>query len=311
MVKMANRYGVKEFGDASQLHAQQQALPDLAPEQVMIRVISSSVNPIDIKTRQGLGYVAAQKAPGAFLPLGYDVYGEVIAVAEESSSFAVGDEVIGMVGFAQHPGCYADYVIADHHELVKVDTQQQPDIAGLCLAGLTAKQALDRFEDKSKPLFIVAPTGGVGHLAVQLAQLQGREVIAVSRRPEHELLNSLGVKAITYDSFWQQQQQGDLLDLIGDKIAIQCLSALQAGSQVITIPSNTSAAVCERAAALGIDCQGMLVQSNQDDLKYLYHAYQTGKIKVMVSHYFALDELQRAHQCVESGAHYAKVILKA
>lgn len=311
MINKSTTYGIYEFGDRNQLCSTTISLPALSSGQVRIKVNSTSINPIEVKTRQGLGYVAAQKSADAFLPLGYDLYGEVVEVYGPDSQFKVGDLVIGMIGFASNPGTYSDYVVALEPELIKVSLQENPDIAGLCLAGLTAKQALDKFSNHNRPLYVLAPTGGVGHLAVQLAQLEGRKVVAVSTRPEHELLSKLKVTAISYDEFYQHQVECDLLDLIGGDIALQCVDSMKPDSHLVTIPSVTKEMVCERATTRGVRAEGMLVASNLDDLKYLYQAYQAGKISINVSHYFAMADIALAHHCMESGKHVGKVIIKA
>ncbi|MEJ6473356.1 zinc-binding dehydrogenase [Pseudoalteromonas piscicida] len=311
MINEATTYGVYEFGDNTQLCCVTRACPPLSAAQVRVKVLSTSVNPIEVKTRQGLGYVAAQKDADAFLPLGYDLYGEVVEVFASHSQFQVGQHVIGMVGFASNPGTYSDYITANEAELLAVSVQENDAVSGLCLAGLTAKQALDKFTDTERPLYILAPTGGVGHLAIQLAQLQGRKVVAVSTRPEHSLLAELKVTAISYDDFYQRQQQCDLLDLIGGDIALQCLTALSPGSHLVTIPTVTKEKVCEQAIAGGVTAEGMLVAANLDDLKYLYQAYQAGKISINVSHYFALADIALAHSCMENAEHVGKVIIKA
>lgn len=311
MINESTTYGVYEFGDSTQLCPLTRTLPVLSNGQVMVRVLSTSVNPIELKTRQGLGYVAAQKEAGTFLPLGYDLFGEVVGVSDSGTQLQVGQHVIGMVGFANNPGTYSDYVVANETELLAVSAQENLAISGLCLAGLTAKQALDKFSQYERPLYVLAPTGGVGHLAIQLAQLQGRNVVAVSTRPEHPLLAQLNVTAISYDEFYQCDVECDLLDLIGGEIALQCLNALHSGSQLVTVPSVTKALICEQATIKGITAQGMLVAPDLDDLKHLYQAYQAGKININVSHYFDLADIALAHTYMENAQHVGKVIIKA
>ncbi len=103
MINKSTTYGIYEFGDSNQLCSTTISLPALTSGLVRIKVNSTSINPIEVKTRQGFGYVAAQKSADAFLPLGYDLYGEVVEVYGPDNQFKVGDLVIGMIGFASNP----------------------------------------------------------------------------------------------------------------------------------------------------------------------------------------------------------------
>ncbi|WP_440053599.1 NADP-dependent oxidoreductase [Pseudoalteromonas sp. T1lg65] len=304
-------YGVYEFGDEGQLEVIQKVIPELTHGQVLLRVFSTSVNPIDIKTRQGLGYVAANKQPSAFLPLGYDVYGEVLAVADKDSGISVGQHVIGMVGFANSPGTYSDYHVVSESQVMPVAPQQKEEIAGLCLAGLTAKQAIDKFAQSDKPLLVSAATGGVGHLAIQIAKLYGKRVVALTSRKTHPLLAQLDIDVMDYEQLARQQIDADLLDLVGGEIACSVLSRLKENARIVTIPSVTKELVCQAAEQYGHHCEGMLVHSNIEDLKYLYERYSIGKIQLAVSHTFTLEEIATAHRFMNSATHFGKVIVKA
>lgn len=312
MSLMNKQYGVRDFGNEAQIVAHQSEFKDLANNALRVKVISSSVNPIDIKTRKGLGYVAAAKPEQAFLPLGYDLYGEVIACGERTGTVSVGQHVIGMVGFAATPGCYADYVDVSEDEIIVIDTEQKLEVAGLCLAGLTALQALNTLPlDTNKTLYINAPTGGVGHLALQLAKMQSRPVVALSNRPEHALLAKLHVEAMSYTDFLDKPRSGQLLDLVGGETALSLLDNLAPGSEVVTVPTITKDSVCEKATQLGISAAGMLVSSNKDDLMYLYKAYKDNKLIVHVEKQFALNEIGDAHRFMETQPYSGKVIITA
>ena len=89
------------------------SLAPLSPSQVLIRVLSSSVNPIDVKTRTGIGFVAKNKQAGVFLPLGYDVYGIIERVGDAIVKSICGKYATGMVGFAKRPSSYSEFVIAE------------------------------------------------------------------------------------------------------------------------------------------------------------------------------------------------------
>ena len=309
---MATRlvYGIEQFGGEENLISRQCNSDVLDKDAVRVKVFASSVNPIDIKTRMGLGFVAAQKAPEQFMGLGYDVYGQVEAIGENITRCHVGQFVIGMIGFASHPGCYAQQVDASEEQLIVLDEKEKPAIAGLCLSGLTALQSLALLAvNPTKPLFINAPTGGVGHLAVQLAKEQGRNVIVLSNRPEHPLLKTLDVPAMNYKDFYQGSHDGQLLDLVGGETAMEIVSHLKPGADIVTVPTISKDRVVSYSSERGMNAQGMIVKASCDDLNKLYQAYRSGKLDVHVDQQFALSDVVQAHRYMQSGMHCGKVIL--
>ncbi|MBQ4877421.1 NADP-dependent oxidoreductase [Pseudoalteromonas luteoviolacea] len=311
MNKNYKQAGVVNFGTADRLQIRSLPQPTLERGQVFIRITSSSINPIDVKTRAGLGYVAQSKQDGAFLPLGYDVLGIIEEVSEGVNNLAVGDTVLGMVGFPSTPGCYASHVIVESEEIIVVDSKVSDEFAGLSLAGLTALQSLNKLNANAGTLFINAPTGGVGHLAIQLAVLNGFDVVAVTTRKA--LIESLNfdVATMSYEEFFDQPQSGQLLDLVGGELACKMLSHMEAGTSFVTVPSITKDAVIEHGASFGAQGDGILVQANPKHLNELYKAVATQRVKLVASKKFKLDEVALAHKYVEQGEHFGKVIIVA
>ncbi|KZN54140.1 NADP-dependent oxidoreductase [Pseudoalteromonas luteoviolacea] len=311
MNKNYKQAGVVNFGTADRLQIRSLPQPTLERGQVFIRITSSSINPIDVKTRAGLGYVAQSKQDGAFLPLGYDVLGIIEEVSEGVNNLAVGDTVLGMVGFPSTPGCYASHVIVESEEIIVVDSKVSDEFAGLSLAGLTALQSLNKLNANAGTLFINAPTGGVGHLAIQLAVLNGFDVVAVTTRKA--LIESLNfdVATMSYEEFFDQPQSGQLLDLVGGELACKMLSHMGAGTSFVTVPSITKDAVIEHGASFGAQGDGILVQANPKHLNELYKAVATQRVKLVASKKFKLDEVALAHKYVEQGEHFGKVIIVA
>ncbi|KZN62723.1 hypothetical protein N473_19045 [Pseudoalteromonas luteoviolacea CPMOR-1] len=311
MDKNYKQAGVVHFGPADTLEIKHIPKPVLEHGQVFIRITSSSINPIDVKTRCGLGYVAQAKADDAFLPLGYDVLGVVEAVGEGVSDLAVGETVMGMVGFPQTPGCYATHVTAHREELIAIDAKVSEDLAGLSLAGLTALQSLEKLDVNAGTLFINAPTGGVGHLALQLAALKGFDIVAVTTRKALIASLNFNVTVMSYEEFFSESRSGQLLDLVGGELACKMLSNLMADTKFVTVPSITKDAVIKHGESLGAQGEGILVQTNPNHLNELYKTVVTQQVHLVVSKKFKLDEIALAHKYVEQGEHFGKVIIVA
>lgn len=307
-------YGITEFGSANVIEMQQMELKGVQTGYVRVKVLSTSVNPIDVKTRAGLGFVAAAKQARDFLGLGYDLYGEVVAASSEHQD-KIGKYAVGMVGFPSAPGCYATYRDASADELVFIDSVKA-DLAlgGLSLAGLTAMQALDKLAGFDT-VYVLAPTGGVGHLAVQLGVLAGKQIIAVSTRPQHPELVALAekhnVQVISYDDFFADKVFGSCIDLVGGEVGKKVLANFEAGSKIITVPTITKDMLVEFGASSGVEVEGVVVKADRTQLAQLVQWFDDDQLNVIVGHQFNLANIATAHQKMESGDYSGKLLIVA
>jgi NADPH:quinone reductase len=166
-----NRHGGPEVFEAATLPD-----PQAGPGQVRIRVRASSVNPLEVKIRSGL----VRSGPEFPAILNGDVAGIVDQVGAGVEGLRPGDPVVGCAGGVRgHPGALADFMVADAR-LVARAPQRLPleDCAALPLVFMTAWSALvDRANiQPGEHVLIHAGTGGVGHVAVQLAKARGARV---------------------------------------------------------------------------------------------------------------------------------------
>jgi NADPH:quinone reductase and related Zn-dependent oxidoreductases len=90
---------ITEFGAPEVLTPVNRPIPSPSEEQVLIQVKAAGVNPIDAKTRAGLGWAAEHNRDHLPWVPGYDVAGVVVANGTNESKFDVGDRVAGMIGF--------------------------------------------------------------------------------------------------------------------------------------------------------------------------------------------------------------------
>lgn len=155
--------------------------PTPGPGQLLIRVRASSVNPIDTKIRAGAVPPVSPELPGV---LHGDVAGTVEAVGEGVTDFAIGDSVYGIAGgFKGHDGALAEFMRVNASAMAPMPKNLDfGEAAALPLVACTAWMALF---DKGglttgQKALIQGGTGGVGHVAVQLAALAGAEVTATA-----------------------------------------------------------------------------------------------------------------------------------
>jgi NADPH:quinone reductase-like Zn-dependent oxidoreductase len=301
------------FGPPEVLEMEERPLPEPWATEVRVRVEAAGVNPVDWKTRAGLGAAARSGLP---LTVGWDVAGVVDAVGPGVTRFEVGDPVFGMPWFPRQAAAYAEFVTApSRHFARRPDGLSAVEAGGLPLAGLTAWQCLvDIAEVKpGQRVLVHAGAGGVGHLAVQIAKARGAHVIATASAAKHDLLAELGVdEPVDYRSrqFEEVVEPVDVVyDLIGGDVAVRSLDVLQPDGIMISLPSAAAAAAMEAGRARGLRTTGMLVEPDGDGLQELAALVDTGAVRVRVAETFPLERAADAHRLGEQGRTAGKIVL--
>ena len=304
---------LNEFGPASNLQLADLPLPQINDEQVLVKVRSISINPVDIKTREGKG--SASNIKDRPVILGWDISGEV--AESNSSHFKKGDEVFGMINFPGHGKAYAEYVATPiAHLALKPGNIGHDEAAAACLAALTAWQNLtEHFKvKKGDKVLIHAGSGGVGHYAIQIAKYLGAYVVATSSADNKRFVMSLGAdEHIDYKAVNFEDETGDIdfiLNSLGSEITERSFKVLKKGGTVITIASGINDQLAEKARKMGVKALHTMVKSSGSDMEKLAELLEDGKIRSHVSEVFALEDMQKAHASVESGRVVGKVVVK-
>ena len=305
---------ITAFGEANTLQLQTSVLPEPQDDQVMVAVDFSSVNPIDAKTRAGLGWAAAQNQNNLPWVPGYDIAGHVAAVGDNVTHLVVGERVSGFIGFPLEGGAYSQYVNVAAADLsILPDNVSLQAAASLPLAGQTAWQALDKVKvNANDRVLILAGAGGVGHIAVQLAVAKQAQVFATGSADNQAFIEQLGATAIDYrqGELMDQVEPVDvLIDLMGGEVGLAALAAVKPGGRVVTIPTITADQVCQQAEALGLRAEGMLVSPNIEQNNAMLEMIAQGQLSVEVAVTYPLAEGVKAHQHIESGRTRGKVLL--
>lgn len=180
--------------------------PVLKAGEVLVRVRASGVNPLDTKIRAGQAAHAKQPLPAV---LGLDMAGIVEQAGEGVTAFKPGDEVYGMTGgVGGLQGSLAEFVAADANLLAhKPKSLSMREAAALPLSTITAWEGLvDRAGvHAGQKVLIHAGAGGVGHLAVQIAQALGSQVFATVSADKAEIVTRFGATAIDYKALTLQE----------------------------------------------------------------------------------------------------------
>jgi len=305
---------ITRFGGPDVLAIQSSSLPEPQAGEVLVKVAFAGVNPIDVKTRAGLGWAAAQNKDNLPWVPGYDISGSVVKVGAGVSALQPGTNVAGFIGFPLRGGGYSQYVCVPQGDLSVVpDAVTLEAAAVLPLAGQTAAQALSKAEVKEgERVLILAGAGGVGHLAVQIAIAAKAEVYTTCSEGNLDYLATLGAHAINYnfEPVSQRLQDVDvLIDLVGGDAALDALKCLSDDARVVTVPTLSAELICEKAKLLGFNATGMLVDPNPQQLDTMLYMVSVGLLKTEIQHVYSLTEAAQAHIQLESGHTRGKVLL--
>jgi NADPH2:quinone reductase len=218
---------IEKFGGPDVFVEREVETLEPAAGQVRIKVVASSVNPIETKIRSGL----VKAGPTMPAILNGDVAGIVDKVGPGVTSFSEGDEVFGCAGGTKGwPGALADFMVADARLLAKrtsVIALPLAECATLPLVFLTAWTALvERARIQAgEHVLIHAGTGGVGNVAIQIAKHLGARVATTVSTPEKaELARQSGADDIIFyrdesvDAYKQRLTDGQGFSLVFDTV---------------------------------------------------------------------------------------------
>ncbi|ODA90834.1 zinc-binding dehydrogenase [Leifsonia xyli subsp. xyli] len=186
----------EEFGSRDFLQLVERDLPWPGPGQILVRVLVSGLNPMDVKA-----YRSEQVAGrmGVTLPsgIGQDFAGVVEELGAGVTAFSAGDAVLGTAPFA----AIADFVVvpADGQVIGKPEALRFPVAGALGIVGRTAMASTASLGlGEHDTVLVSAAAGGVGVLAAQLAIRSGATVIGTASEENHEFLETLGVIPVRY-----------------------------------------------------------------------------------------------------------------
>ncbi|MFS0600162.1 zinc-dependent alcohol dehydrogenase family protein [Peribacillus frigoritolerans] len=323
---------IQSFGKPSVFQYKEISKPELKPGHVLIQVKATSVNPIDTKVRAGAVPAVAPEFPAV---LHGDVAGLVSAVGEGVTEFNIGDEVFGCAGgFRGTGGALAEFMLADVDLLAhKPKNLTMEEAAALPLVAITAWEALFNRVNliPGQDILIHAATGGVGHIAIQLAKWGGAKVYTTASSQEKlEIGTRLGADVtINYreesvHDYVQKYTDGKGFDVVFDTVGGENLDRSFEAAAV----HGTIAAIATRSThdlspvhskGLSLHVTFMLLKILNKDmhkhygeiLKKVARVVEEGRLRPLLdSNIFTFDEVSKAHEYMESGKAIGKIVLK-
>ncbi|TPH13411.1 zinc-dependent alcohol dehydrogenase family protein [Litorilituus lipolyticus] len=318
---------IKELGDSSVFHQEEVTTPVVKAGHMVIAVKATSVNPLDTMLR------STETPWSENLPeiLHGDVAGIVSEVGDEVSDFNVGDEVYGCAGgIAGMNGALTEYMLVDASLMAKKPkTLSMKEAAALPLVSITAWEALhDKVKIKSgNKVLIHGATGGVGHVAIQLAKHFGASVFATATPRNIEIASTIGADKIinieeqTVADYVQELTGGIGFDAVfdtiaGDNIQLSFEAVRFNGDVATTLPVTDTLQVALKSLSFhGVLMLLPLVHginrpSHGQILTNIAKLVDNGVIKPLIDKSdFSIWEVAKAHDYYHSGKAVGKIAL--
>lgn len=297
-----------QLGGPEVLHGADVPRPVPGVGEVLVQVRAAGVNPADHMYRQ-TGAFGAQPP----FTLGWDVSGIVSAVGPGVTLLAPGDEVFGLLPFPKGAGAYAEYVVAPTRALVpKPESLSHEEAGALPLAGLTAWQSLVETAnvDRGTRVLVTGATGGVGHLAIQIAAARGAEVVALASTKNVDAARDYGASQVidyrTTDVATVLSDLDIVIDVLGGDFTAKAVEIVRPGGVVVTMIPQVAAVTRARAESRGVRLAGLLVEADRLGLGELLKLVEAGLLRPTVAATYPLTEAASAHA---DGGSFGKTVL--
>ena len=284
--------------------------PQVGEGEVLVRVLATSVNPVDWKTREG-GFRTMRDYPMPFVP-GWDAAGVVDELGEGTQGFRPGDLVYALPGV--RGGAFAEYVAVPASAAAPKPTPLSfEQAASLPLAALTAWQGLFVHGglQPGQRVLIHAAAGGVGSQAVQYAHAKGAHVTATASGEGVAFVRGLGAdEVIDYKKTAFETVAHDMdvvLDLLGGETQERSWSTLKRGGVLVCTLGQPPA---EKADAAGVRAVGFGVKADGGQLREIGTLFDAGQARALVDRVLPLAEAGQALELSKTGRVRGKIVLR-
>lgn len=303
---------LNEAGGTDKLIYQDIEKPQISSGHILVKIKAIGLNPMDVYIRsneQMIDHFLGTERPAI---LGWDIAGDIVEKADDVIDFEKGDAVFGItMGKA-----YAEYVAVNASMMAhKPENVSYQEAAGIPVAGVTAWEALVKSGNikKGDRVLIHAGSGGVGHIAIQLAKHFGATVIATSSAKNRDFVLSLGADQhidYTSEKFNELLRDVDLvLDTIGGETREQSIDVVKQGGTIVSIVPPLPDALEQKARSKGVNLELLIAQGDKAELGSLATLLNKGGVKVHVSAVYPFTDMARAHQAIETKRTIGKIVV--
>jgi len=309
--KTMRAVAMDRFGGPEVLTVQTVPIPEVGPDEVLIQVEAAGVGVWDPYEREGgFAELSGTEPKFPYVP-GSDGAGTVVAVGERVHQFREGDRVYAFGLANPKGGFYAEYTAVKADDVSLIPDNLTTEQAGaMPFDAVTALCGLDNTLDlkPGESLLIFGASGGIGHLAVQLAKRMGARVLAVASGDDGVAL----VKRLSADAAVDGHRDDvaaaarafapDGLDAAlltaGGEAADKALTALREGGRV-AYPNGVEP---EPKARSGVTIESYDGRPDAQAIEKLNRLIESGPFEVHVARTFPLERAAAAHRALDS--HY-------
>lgn len=318
------------YGPPDVLHLAELARPVPKSDEVLVQIHATTVNRTDcairggtdIVTRLGYSYITtgspfkALRRPRQRI-LGSELAGEVAAVGEAVTGFAVGDRVFGVN--AGRYGAHAEYLsLRENAPLAHMPADMTfEEAASVCDGAILALGCLRKVGlDKDQRILIYGASGSIGTAGVQLAKHAfDAHVTAVCGTKNLTLVESLGAGEVidyTQDDFTRNGQTYDVIfDAVGKHAFRRCRDSLKPGGIYIATDGWENVFWLVWTARVGDKrvMSDVPPHYRQQDVVFLKDLIEAGKYRAVVDRCYPLEDVVEATRYVETQQKTGNVVL--
>ncbi len=301
---------IRRYGDADVFQVENIAPPELRPDQVLVRVHGSSVNPLDAGLRQGmLESFVSLEFPAV---LGVDVSGEVVEVGEAARRFSIGDHVYAYTGVGAGGG-YGELAAVAEESLARV-----PANLGLVEAGSVPGVGATAYEaftvhaplEPGMRVFINGAAGGVGTYAIQVAKAMGCHVTGTCSTAKADLVSRLGAEVVDYtqgDPFTRKGGYDVVFNTVRGATEGELRELLRESGKLVTIVGGAGGTDTPDDGGATTKVISFFVSSDATCLEGLSRLIEDGQVEPVIERVYPLVDLPEAHRRVETGRVAGKI----
>ncbi|MEN0002639.1 MAG: zinc-dependent alcohol dehydrogenase family protein [Bacteroidota bacterium] len=322
---------INEYGENAAFESKEVETPTLKRGQVLVKIAASSINTVDTMIRSmGENLPFSPSTPAI---LGMDFAGTIEKIGTGVTGLSIGDEVYGCAGgLGDLQGTLADYIAADSKLIArKPKNLTMREAAALPLVGITAYEGLIRANVKrGQTVLVHGGTGGVGHVAVQLAKYFGADVYStVSNDERMEIIRGYGAEPINYKSesvedYVKKHTNGVGFDVVYDSVGgenlLKSFEATALNGQVATTVSLSQIDLSTmHFKGLSLHVVFMLIpmihnfrrEQHAEILSNITEIAEAGKLKPLLDEQqFSLENVGKAYARLESKKAIGKVVVE-
>jgi len=302
---------IDAFGGPEVISVKTLPVPKAKPDQILISVESAGVGVWDAFEREGMFAKMFGAEPSFPMVLGSEGAGKVVAVGDNVKDFKIGDLAYGHIWMrVPKGGFYAQYAAIEADAAFPIPSNISPVQAGpLIIDGATALRGLDDTlgVKPGEKLLIFGASGGLGHLAVQLAVRMGAHVFAIASGEDGvQLVRRLGAEAAvdgrTADVVSSEREfapngfDAALITAAGDT-AEKALTCVRGGGRVAYPWINQRPAP---KAPSNVQLKGYNGNIDRALIFKLNKLIEAGPFEVHLGGTFSLDQMAKAYQAAGS-----------